>query len=97
MNRRFPIDILQTSLDPDEHIRFCQPAWQKYALTGQIQAMKRTVSHKADSKLTTHIENAVCRALAEGVVTRDLGGACTTVEVGDYLARAVLSSPVEAL
>jgi 3-isopropylmalate dehydrogenase len=43
------------------------------------------------------VEMAVCRALAEGVVTADLQGACATVEVGDYLAQAVSSAPVEAV
>jgi 3-isopropylmalate dehydrogenase len=32
------------------------------------------------------VEDAVCRALLEGVTTADLGGGRTTSEVGDFLA-----------
>jgi 3-isopropylmalate dehydrogenase len=42
------------------------------------------------------VESAVCGALAAGVMTADLQGTCATVEVGDYLAQAVSSMPVEA-
>jgi 3-isopropylmalate dehydrogenase len=55
------------------------------------------LNHLGHDAAAAAVEKAVCRALAEGVVTRDLGGACATGEVGDYLAQAVLSSPVEAL
>jgi 3-isopropylmalate dehydrogenase len=41
------------------------------------------------------VESAVCRALGAGVMTADLQGTCATVEVGDYLAQAVSSIPVE--
>ncbi len=43
------------------------------------------------------VEDAVCQALVAGVVTSDLEGSCATVEVGDYLAQAVTSRPVEAV
>jgi len=42
------------------------------------------------------VESAVCSALAAGVMTVDLQGSCATEEVGDYLAQAVSSIPVEA-
>ena len=35
------------------------------------------------------VEQAVVEALGEGTVTADLGGSCTTSEVGDRLAEAV--------
>jgi len=43
------------------------------------------------------VEAAVCRALAEGVMTPDLDGTCSTAEVGDFLAQAVASGPVAAV
>ena len=43
------------------------------------------------------VEDAVCQALAAGVMTTDLLGSCATVEVGDFLAEAVKTAPVEAV
>ena len=40
------------------------------------------------------LEGAVCRALSEGVTTPDLGGSCSTSEVGDHVASNVVSVPV---
>jgi len=44
-----------------------------------------TLGHQEAS---TAVEEAVGRALRDGVSTADLGGRSTTSEVGDFLARA---------
>ena len=43
------------------------------------------------------VEEAVRRAVGDGVLTADLGGTCSTSEVGDYLAQSVASTPVGAV
>ena len=43
------------------------------------------------------VEAAVCRALSEGVTTPDLGGSCSTSEVGDHVALTVVSAAVGAI
>ena len=43
------------------------------------------------------VERAVCRSLAEGVTTPDLGGSGSTSEVGDHVALTVASATVGAV
>ncbi len=67
----------------------------KYAGSGRANpmAMVLTVAQMLEflghGEAAAAVEASVVAALAEGVTTPDLGGACRADEVGDYLARAV--------
>lgn len=47
------------------------------------------LEHKGFAAEGKAIRNAVEKAIAEGVVTEDLGGKCSTTEVGDFVAKAI--------
>lgn len=47
------------------------------------------LEHKGLADEGKAIRNAVERAIQQGVVTEDLGGKCTTTEIGDYVALAI--------
>ena len=74
----------------------------KYAGLGRANPMAAILSaalllenlgHRAAAAA---VEQAVVGALEEGVTTVDLGGNCTTQEVGDRIARTVAGEPAEA-
>lgn len=47
------------------------------------------LEHKGLVEEGKAIRNAVEKAIAEGVVTEDLGGTCSTTKVGDFVAKAI--------
>jgi 3-isopropylmalate dehydrogenase len=67
----------------------------KYAGTGRANPMAAVLSTAlmledlGHGEAAVEIEAAVVAAIAEGFTTRDLGGARSTAEVGDWLARRV--------
>ncbi len=74
----------------------------KYTGMGRANPMATILSaallldHLGHREAAAAVEQAVVGALEEGVVTADLGGACTTSEVGEKIARAVVREPAGA-
>ena len=74
----------------------------KYAGLGTVNPMAAMVtaglllSDLGHKDAASEVDGAVRQALSDGVTTRDLGGQCSTDEVGDFVAQCVSEAAVEA-